>query len=65
MRFPHAPGLGVVSMQALSTGVYLEKPGDVARYLTIFHMLATSALSPADSARLIGQIAEGGASRDR
>ena len=65
MRFPHAPGLGVVSVQALSTGVYLDKPEDVARYLTMFAMLGTAALSPAGSARLIGQIADGGASGDR
>jgi transcriptional regulator with XRE-family HTH domain len=65
MRFPHAPSLSVVSLQALSTGVYLDKPEDVARYLTMFAMLGTAALSPAGSARLIGQIADGGASGDR
>jgi hypothetical protein len=61
MRFPHAPRLGVVSVQALSTGVYLDQPEDVTRYLTMFAMLTTSVLSPAGSAQLIGQIAEGAA----
>jgi hypothetical protein len=65
MRFPHAPGLGIVSIQALSTGVYLDSPEDVARYQNMFALLGTSALSPTDSAQLIAQIAEGGASRDR
>jgi hypothetical protein len=65
MRFPHAPRFSIVSVQALATGVYLDKPQDVARYLTMFATLSTSALSPADSAQLIAQITEGGASRDR
>jgi transcriptional regulator with XRE-family HTH domain len=53
LRFPDAPGLGVVHLEALSGGVYLESQADVARYARAFTLLRAAALSPADSARLL------------
>ena len=54
LRFPDAPSLGVVYLEALSGGVYLESQQDVARYIRAFALLRGAALSTADSARLLG-----------
>jgi hypothetical protein len=54
LRFPDAPGLGVVYLEALSGGVYLESQEDVARYIRAFALLRSAALSPAESAQLFG-----------
>jgi transcriptional regulator with XRE-family HTH domain len=51
LRFPDAPSLGVVYLEALSGGVYLESQEDVARYIRAFALLRAAALSVADSAR--------------
>jgi transcriptional regulator with XRE-family HTH domain len=56
MRFANAPGLGVVYLEALSGGVYLENQEDVVRYMRAFTLLRTSALSVADSARLLSSL---------
>jgi len=53
LRFPDAPGLGVVYLEALSGGVCLDSQEDVARYIRAFAMLRAAALSTADSARLL------------
>jgi transcriptional regulator with XRE-family HTH domain len=53
LRFPDAPSLGVVYLEALSGGVYLEDQTDVARYVRAFALLRAAALSPADSAHLL------------
>jgi transcriptional regulator with XRE-family HTH domain len=53
LRFPDAPSLGVVYLEALSGGVYLDSQADVARYVRAFALLRAAALSPADSARLL------------
>ncbi len=53
LRFPDAPSLGVVYLEALSGGVYLESQPDVARYIRAFALLRGAALSPADSLRLL------------
>jgi transcriptional regulator with XRE-family HTH domain len=53
LRFPDAPGLGVVYLEALSGGVCLDRQEDVARYIRAFAMLRAAALSAADSARLL------------
>jgi len=57
LRFPDAPGLGVVYLEALSGGVYLESPSDVARYIRAFALLRAAALSPGDSVRLLQRLA--------
>jgi hypothetical protein len=57
LRFPGAPSLGVVSLDALSGGVYLESQADVERYVRAFALLRASALSPADSGRLLRSLA--------
>jgi len=53
LRFSDAPSLGVVHVEALSGGVYLESQADVARYIRAFALLRASALSAADSVRLL------------
>ncbi len=53
LRFSDAPGLGVVCLEALSGGVYLDGPDAVARHLRAFELLRAAALSPADSLRLL------------
>jgi hypothetical protein len=60
LRFPDAPGVGVVYLEALSGGVYLESQDDVARYIRAFALLRSAALSPADSARLLGTLETAG-----
>jgi transcriptional regulator with XRE-family HTH domain len=57
LRFPDAPSLGVVCLDAPSGGVYLESQSDVARYVRAFALLRASALSPADSDRLLRSLA--------
>jgi transcriptional regulator with XRE-family HTH domain len=54
LRFPDAPGLGVVYLEALSGGVYLESQEDVARYIRAFALLRSAALSPAETMQLLG-----------
>jgi len=56
LRFPDAPGLGVVYLEALSGGVYLESQEDVARYIRAFALLRSAALSAAESVRLLGSL---------
>jgi transcriptional regulator with XRE-family HTH domain len=53
LRFADAPSLGVVYLEALSGGVYLESQEDVARYIRAFALLRAAALSAADSMRLL------------
>jgi transcriptional regulator with XRE-family HTH domain len=53
LRFPDAPSLGVVYLEALSGGVYLESQADVARYVRAFALLRAAALDAADSLRLL------------
>ncbi len=53
LMFPDAPSLGVVYLEALSGGVYLESQEDVARYIRAFALLRAAALSAADSMRML------------
>jgi transcriptional regulator with XRE-family HTH domain len=53
LRFPDAPSLGVVYLEALSGGMYLEGQEDVARYIRAFARLRASALSTTESAQLL------------
>ena len=53
LRFPDAPSLGVVYLEALSGGVYLESQDDVARYIRAFALLRASALGAAESVSLL------------
>ena len=53
LRFPDAPSLGVVYLEALSGGVYLESQEDVARYIRAFALLRAAALSAPESMRLL------------
>ncbi|MBV9094231.1 MAG: helix-turn-helix domain-containing protein [Streptosporangiaceae bacterium] len=53
LRFCDAPSLGVVYLETLSGGVFLDSGEAVARYLRAFALLRAAALSPADSAALL------------
>ena len=53
LRVPDAPSLGIVYLEALSGGVYLESQADVARYVRAFALLRAAALDAADSLRLL------------
>jgi transcriptional regulator with XRE-family HTH domain len=57
LRFPDAPSLGVVYLEALTGGVYLQSQSDVARYIRAFALLRAAALSTGDSARLLRRLA--------
>jgi hypothetical protein len=57
LRFPEAPSLGVVYLEALSGGVYLESQIDVANYIRAFALLRASALTAAETARLLRELA--------
>lgn len=57
LRFSDTPGLGVIHLSALSGGVSLEDRDDLARYVRAFAQLRAAALSPAASARLLGEMA--------
>jgi transcriptional regulator with XRE-family HTH domain len=57
LRFSDTPGLGVIHLAALSGGVSLEDRNDLARYVRAFAQLRAAALSPAASARLLGDMA--------
>jgi len=56
LRFPHAPGLGVVYLGAPGGGVCLDTQEDLARHLQAFALLRMAAMSPQDSARLLGDL---------
>jgi hypothetical protein len=51
------PGLGVVRLPRLPSGVVLDDQEDVACYYRVFLQLQASALSPADSVRLLRAMA--------
>jgi hypothetical protein len=53
IRFANAPSLGVVHLETLSGGVYLDGQEDVTRYMRAFALLRASALSVAETARLL------------
>ena len=57
LRFPDSPSLGVVYLDAPSGGVSVESQADVDRYVRAFALLRGSALSPADSDRLLRSLA--------
>ncbi len=57
LGFGQAAGLGVVYLASLSGGVFLDGPDDVAHYAQTFMRLQVSALSPAETSRLLSQLA--------
>jgi Domain of unknown function (DUF5753) len=48
-----------VYLEALAGGVYLESQADVAQYIRAFAMLQASALTIADTARLLREVTRG------
>lgn len=57
LRFADAPGIGVIHVDALSGGLSLDGPDEVARYVRAFAQLRLAALTPAASARLLREMA--------
>jgi hypothetical protein len=55
--FAGVPGLGVVHIGGLSGGATLDSPDDLARYARALEMLRATALPPADSVRLLRDVA--------
>ena len=53
LRFAETPSLGVVYLEALSGGVYLEGQSDVADYVRAFTLLRSSALTVEETGRLL------------
>jgi len=53
LRFPDAPSLGVVYVETVSGGTYLESQADVARYTRAFELLRAAALSPEASRQVL------------
>ena len=57
LRFHAAPGIGVVHLAGLAGGVCLEAPPTIAAYLGALTRIRASALTPAESAQLIRDLA--------
>jgi transcriptional regulator with XRE-family HTH domain len=57
LTFPEPADLGVVYLDSLTGGLYLEEPKDVERHILVYEHLRASALSPRKSATLIGKVA--------
>jgi transcriptional regulator with XRE-family HTH domain len=57
LKFPEAPGLGVVYLEGQTGGIYLESEAEVARYNLVFEHLRASALSTAATRQLISEVA--------
>ena len=57
LRFASVPGLGVVHLDGLAGGASLEGSDALARYGRAFALLRAAALSPADSAALLRDMA--------
>jgi len=55
--FDQAPGLGVVHVDSVTGGVFLDSPADLAACTFAFTRLTASALSREDTARLLGRMA--------
>ncbi len=58
LRFPGAPSLGVVYLEALCGGVYLESQADVASYIRAFALLRASALTAASTGTMLREMAD-------
>jgi transcriptional regulator with XRE-family HTH domain len=59
LRFEKAPSLGLVYLPTLNGGVCLEGEDDVACYVRAFARLQAAALTPAESARVLLDLAGG------
>jgi hypothetical protein len=57
LRFACVPGLGVVHIGGLNGGASLDAPDDLARYARALEQLRATALPPADSVRLLRDMA--------
>ena len=53
--YPAAAERDVVALDSAADALYLEEPGDVARYRRVFELLLPAALSPEESAELIAR----------
>jgi hypothetical protein len=58
MDFPHPADTAIVYIDSMAGQVFLETEADARGYGTIFEHLRAHALGPADSVRLVGEVAE-------
>jgi transcriptional regulator with XRE-family HTH domain len=56
LQFPEPAELGVVYVENLTSGLYVEVPHDVDRYKLVYEHLCASALSPRASIKLIEKV---------
>jgi transcriptional regulator with XRE-family HTH domain len=57
LSFAGVPGLGVVHIGGLNGGATLDSPADLARYARALEVLRATALTPAESVRLLRDMA--------
>lgn len=57
-RFAQAPGLGIVHVDGVSGGTFLDSPDDLDAHTMAFTRLRASALGPEESAALLRRMAE-------
>ncbi|GAA0839540.1 Scr1 family TA system antitoxin-like transcriptional regulator [Streptosporangium amethystogenes subsp. fukuiense] len=53
MGFPAPSDLGVIYLENMSSGLYLEDSADVRSYVAVLDSLRAAALSPADTAVML------------
>jgi transcriptional regulator with XRE-family HTH domain len=58
--FPYSGDLDVVSIDHLTSSLYLEREDEIRTYGSAFELLRSQALSPGDSLAFITEIADGG-----
>jgi transcriptional regulator with XRE-family HTH domain len=58
VQFAGVPGFGLVHLGGIGGGVCLEGQGDLAAYASAFEQLRAFALTPANSVRLLGGLAD-------
>src|SRR6266571_3194371 len=58
MDFPDAADPELVYIESMAGDLFLEREAEVRRYTGIFELLRATALNPADSVRLIGDLTE-------
>lgn len=56
LEFGGSPLPGLVYVEGLASGLYLERPGELERYVEAVEYLRDAALSPRDSAKRISEI---------
>lgn len=58
MDFPDAADSDLIYVESMAGALFLEREADVRRYASIFEYLRAGALSPADSIRMVNELAK-------